>query len=224
MSVVVDEKRYDTALLLACAVLLFIGLTTLFSLGLAKSGNWFYKQFFYALLAIILFIGASRLSVSQWKQAAPYLAIGAIALLLSTLLFGDSHKGASRWIKVGLTMQPVEYFKFAFLLIGARQCARAALTNFGLDMIKPLFLWLFLPLFILLCQPDFGSFCLITAVAMVMLFWPVCALVGLFWRFLFLPRSLIFWCKTAIIVWSACSVFGILLTTVTTKTTIWLNH
>ena len=71
MSVVVDEKRYDTALLLACAVLLFIGLTTLFSLGLAKSGNWFYKQFFYALLAIILFIGASRLSVSQWKQAAP---------------------------------------------------------------------------------------------------------------------------------------------------------
>ena len=56
MSVVVDEKRYDTALLLACAVLLFIGLTTLFSLGLAKSGNWFYKQFFYALLAIILFI------------------------------------------------------------------------------------------------------------------------------------------------------------------------
>ena len=155
---------------LACAVLLFIGLTTLFSLGLAKSGNWFYKQFFYALLAIILFIGASRLSVSQWKQAAPYLAIGAIALLLSTLLFGDSHKGASRWIKVGLTMQPVEYFKFAFLLIGARQCARAALTNFGLDMIKPLFLWLFLPLFILLCQPDFGSFCLITAVAMVMLF------------------------------------------------------
>ena len=100
MSVVVDEKRYDTALLLACAVLLFIGLTTLFSLGLAKSGNWFYKQFFYALLAIILFIGASRLSVSQWKQAAPYLAIGAIALLLSTLLFGDSHKGASRWIKV----------------------------------------------------------------------------------------------------------------------------
>ena len=61
------------------------------------------------------------------KQAAPYLAIGAIALLLSTLLFGDSHKGASRWIKVGLTMQPVEYFKFAFLLIArSSMCSRRA--------------------------------------------------------------------------------------------------
>ena len=91
-------------------------------------------------------------------------------------------------------------------------------------MIKPLFLWLFLPLFILLCQPDFGSFCLITAVAMVMLF-----LAGLRARW-FILAILVFAALAYFLVqnsdyrWSACSVFGILLTTVTTKTTIWLNH
>ena len=195
MSVVVDEKRYDTALLLACAVLLFIGLTTLFSLGLAKSGNWFINNFSTRYWRLFFLSAPVVCRLVNGSKPPPIWPSARLRCCFSTLLFGDSHKGASRWIKVGLTMQPVEYFKFAFLLIGARQCARAALTNFGLDMIKPLFLWLFLPLFILLCQPDFGSFCLITAVAMVMLFLAGCALVGLFWRFLFCRARLFFGAK-----------------------------
>ena len=60
--------------------------------------------------------------------------------------------------------------KFAALLIGASFCARAAHTRLGWDLAQPLLLALFIPLALLLNQPDVGSFLLIITVSIAMLF------------------------------------------------------
>ena len=180
-----DIKRYDQFFLCACVALLFIGLMTLFSLGLAKSNpNWFYKQSFHVFLAIGVFIVASYRPVNWWRRYAPWFAAIAIVLLFLSLpfVFGSTHKGASRWISfASFTIQPVEFFKFSFLLICARYCARAASTKRGFDMILPIIGWLLLPVIMIILQPDLGSFVLISTVTITMLF-----LAGLRLKWIFL--------------------------------------
>ena len=174
-------ERRDGAFLACCAALFFTGLITMHSLGLAKGQPWAFKQGVFGVFAFALFMLTSMVSLNTWRRRAQPLILAAVILLFLVLIVGVERKGAQRWLSFGgLSLQPVEFFKFAALVICARFCARAAYTSFGLDLIKPLVMWLVLPLCLLLLQPDVGSFFLIVAVSAAMLF-----LAGLKLRWLF---------------------------------------
>ena len=165
------NRHCDWWFLAACAALFFGGIITMYSLGLAKGQPWAYKQLVFGALAFVLFVAASELPLHFWRRRALLLVIIAVALLIAVWLFGAERKGAQRWIVIGgLSLQPVEFFKFAALLIGASFCARAAHTRLGWDLAQPLLLALFIPLALLLNQPDVGSFLLIITVSIAMLF------------------------------------------------------
>ncbi|MGI9338202.1 MAG: FtsW/RodA/SpoVE family cell cycle protein [Gammaproteobacteria bacterium] len=163
--------RRDWWFLSACAALFFCGIITMYSLGLAKGQPWAYKQLVFGVVALVLFVAAAEVPLQIWRRRALLLVIFAVVLLVAVWLFGAERKGAQRWLVVGgLSLQPVEFFKFAALLIGANFCARAAHTRLGWDLAQPLLLALLIPLAFLLHQPDAGSFLLIVTVSIAMLF------------------------------------------------------
>jgi cell division protein FtsW len=82
--------------------------------------HFIYKQLQILPLALLLCFLASLLN-SQWiKYLGTLLGIGAFVGVLLTLIMGTEIKGATRWIRLaGLTLQPSEFLKPAFAIMGA---------------------------------------------------------------------------------------------------------
>ena len=90
-----------------------------------SSYSYFIKQAMFAGLGIPLAWLASRLPVRFWQAASwPLLAISA-GLLLLVLFVGHSVNGNQNWIAIGgVTVQPSEAAKLAFLVWAATVLAR----------------------------------------------------------------------------------------------------
>jgi cell division protein FtsW len=117
----------DKSLLAALILLLMAGVMLSFAasppvaerIGLSP---WYFiiRQAFFAALAVPVMLGASMLP----HRAARWVALGVlvvfVALLWLTLKIGVEVKGAKRWISfAGNTVQPSEFVKPAFAVIGA---------------------------------------------------------------------------------------------------------
>jgi cell division protein FtsW len=117
----------DKSLLAALIVLLLAGVMLSFAasppvaerIGL---NSWYFiiRQAMFAALAVPVMLGASMLP----HRAARWVALGVlvlfVVLLWLTLKIGVEVKGAKRWISLaGNTVQPSEFVKPAFAVIGA---------------------------------------------------------------------------------------------------------
>ena len=117
----------DKSLLAALILLLMAGVMLSFAasppvaerIGLSP---WYFiiRQAFFAALAVPVMLGASMLP----HRAARWVALGVlvlfVVLLWLTLKIGVEVKGAKRWISfAGNTVQPSEFVKPAFAVIGA---------------------------------------------------------------------------------------------------------
>ncbi|MFC1720881.1 putative lipid II flippase FtsW [Patescibacteria group bacterium] len=143
------------------------------SLGLhAREGAGFsaivFNQVFFG---IVLGLGAmtffSKIYYRNWKKYALHIFVLSIVLTVLTLipLFGFEHGGAKRWISIGpFSFQPAEFLKFGTILY--LSAWYASIRN-RVHTIK----WGFMPLcvvlmingFLLLSQPDTGTFLVIAA-------------------------------------------------------------
>ncbi|MCF0252962.1 MAG: rod shape-determining protein RodA [Duodenibacillus sp.] len=104
-------KVLDLALLLIVLMLSTIGFVTLFSAGYDFPWRIEGQARNYAVAAVVM-VAAANIN-PQWlkKVSAPLYAVG-VALLLATLLFGTTIKGATRWLNLGfMQMQPSEIMK-----------------------------------------------------------------------------------------------------------------
>ena len=122
--------RIDKTFLILLLILLFVGLTMLYSASSAQSAydtgytsttRYLEKQGICALIGLIAMWVISYIPADFWlKMAWPLYGIS-ILLLLSVLLFGESVNGAKRWINIaGLQFQPSEIAKFTLILLFAR--------------------------------------------------------------------------------------------------------
>lgn len=123
------------------------------------------RQLVYLLLAISIASVVVKTKFTFWIKYGPMINIAASAVIALTLIggIGEKAKGASRWLSLGgVSVQPGEIVKFTVIL--------SALSFFenwnkmdGRERIKSGFC-LLLPLFILIKQPDFGTFfiCFVT--------------------------------------------------------------
>src|SRR5690606_25914930 len=94
--------------LLAAALLLAgAGLVTMYSAGF-DHGTRFFDHGRNMLIALaILFVVAQVPPQRMMTLAVPLYAAG-IALLVATALFGITKKGATRWLDLGVVIQPSE--------------------------------------------------------------------------------------------------------------------
>ncbi|MDX1344664.1 MAG: rod shape-determining protein RodA [Sedimenticolaceae bacterium] len=161
-----------TGLLLLCG----FGLAVLYSaggndLGLVK------RQLLHLGLAIAVMLGIAQIPPGRLKQAAPWVYLLGVALLVAVLFVGDIGKGAQRWLQLGgFRFQPSEIVKVAVPLMAAWYMANRALpARIWHQMVA--FVLILIPAALIIKQPDLGTAILVAAAGIFVLFFA-----GLGWR------------------------------------------
>ena len=133
------------------------------------------RHVFFVALAVIFAVLAFQVPMRLWQQAAPYLFILGIVLLVLVLVPGVGREvnGSRRWISLYVVnFQPSELMKVCCVLYAADYTVRKAAFMHSLRRgFMPLFFVMLLTGGLLLREPDFGAFAVITVIAMGILSW-----------------------------------------------------
>jgi rod shape determining protein RodA len=185
---------FDGPLTLAIALLAAIGLVTMYSAGF-DHGTRFVDHGRNMLIALaVMFVVAQVPPQRLMALAVPLYTVG-VALLVATALFGITKKGATRWLHVGVVIQPSEILKIATPLVLAWWFQRREGSLRLMDFLVAGAL-LLVPVALVMKQPDLGTALLILAAGFYVIFFA-----GLSWR-LILPFLVLGLAGIAALVWS----------------------
>jgi rod shape determining protein RodA len=166
---------FDLPLVLVTLVLSCIGLTAMYSAGFDHGTRFVDHARNMVLAATILFLVAQVPPQRLMTLAMPLYTVGMV-LLVATALFGITKKGATRWLNVGVVIQPSEILKIATPLMLAwwfqRREGRPQPRDFVLAA-----LMLLLPVALVAKQPDLGTAILILSAGFYVIFFA-----GLPWK------------------------------------------
>ena len=166
---------FDWPLLLIVMSLCAIGLGAMYSAGYDHGTRFIDQSRNMALAAIVLFTVAQIPPQRLMALAVPLYAAG-IVLLLAVAAFGITKKGATRWLNVGMVIQPSEMLKIAMPLMLAWWFQRREGQLRGLDFVVAGML-LALPVGLVMKQPDLGTSLLILSGGLYVIFFA-----GLSWK------------------------------------------
>jgi cell division protein FtsW len=176
--------EYDEGLVWAAILLLGLGLVMVYSASIAiaeGSRVTGHQPTFYLVrhaltvaIGVAAAVAAFQVPLRLWQQAAPYLFVLGAALLTLVLIPGVGREvnGSQRWISLQfITMQPSELMKLFAVLYAADYTARKAahMASFRKGFLPMLVVMLVIG-WLLLREPDFGAFVVITVIAMGILF------------------------------------------------------
>ena len=173
-------RGFDLPLMLVVALLACAGLVAMYSSGY-DHGTRFSDHGRNMLIAgAILFMVAQVPPQKIILFAVPLYAAG-VALLLAVALFGITKKGATRWINVGIVIQPSEILKIAMPLMLAWWFQKREGTLRPLDFAAAGLL-LAVPVGLIMKQPDLGTSLLVLAAGLSVIFFA-----GLSWKLVLPP-------------------------------------
>ena len=166
----------DRSLLLGISLLLITSLLMLYS---ADNASWDrpLRQMLNIVIAISCMWLIANLPLHFLKRTAVPIYLLGLVLLIGVALFGEISHGARRWLDLGVvTIQPSELMKIGVPMMMAwyfeKHEATLTLKNYFFAA-----LLLFIPIGLILRQPDLGTSLLILASGFYVLF-----LAGLSWR------------------------------------------
>jgi cell division protein FtsW len=176
--------EYDHALAWSAVALLALGLVMVYSssIAIAEASRMTGQQPTYYLMRHGVFLTLSfclatiafQLPTRVWQQAAPFLFLFGAGLLVLVLIPGVGREvnGSQRWLSLYLfNLQPSELMKFFAVLYAADYTVRKAAHMDSLTRgFLPLFVVMLMVGGLLLREPDFGAFAVITVIAMGILF------------------------------------------------------
>ena len=170
---------FDGPLLVAMLLLGSAGMVTMYSAGF-DAGTRFVDHGRNMLLALgVVFVVAQVSPQTLIKLAVPLYTIG-VALLVAVAVMGVTKKGATRWLNVGVVIQPSEILKIAMPLMLAWWFQRREGALRVLDFAIALLL-LVVPVALIVKQPDLGTAILVLSAGLYVIFFA-----GLSWK-LILP-------------------------------------
>lgn len=180
MRLQIQTKFLSSSLFLSIFALLGIGLVQvysssyIFAIESYGDGLYFFKrQAIFTVLGLIALVAAVQIPFEKIRQWGWVVWVGAAVLLLATFIPGLGVRvgGALRWLQLplGFRFEPSELLKISFsFLVASLVCKHQnSLRNVKWGWISLMILF---PLLVLLKQPDFGSFAIILAVAVALLF------------------------------------------------------
>ena len=171
---------FDRPLTLAVLLLCGLGLVTMYSVGY-DHGTRFVDHSRNMLIALaVVFVMAQISPQRLMSLAVPVYAVG-VVLLVAVLLFGITKKGSTRWINVGVVIQPSEIMKIAMPLMLAwwfqRREGQLRVADFVVAGVI-----LLVPVGLVIKQPDLGTSLLIMASGLFVIFFA-----GLSWKLILPP-------------------------------------
>ena len=168
-------RGFDAPLLLALLLLSAIGLTVMYSAGFDHGTRFVDHARNMMLAAGLLFVVAQVPPQRLMALAVPLYLVG-VTLLVATALLGISKKGATRWLDVGIVIQPSEILKIAMPLMLAWWFQRREGQVRVLDFVVALLI-LAVPVGLIVTQPDLGTALLVMAAGLFVIFFA-----GLSWK------------------------------------------
>jgi rod shape determining protein RodA len=173
-------RGFDGPLALAILLLAGAGLLTMYSVGF-DHGTRFTSHGRNMMLAAGVLFAVSQVPPQRLMSLAVPMYLVGVMLLLGVELFGITKKGATRWINVGIVIQPSELMKVAMPLMLAWWFQRREGMLKSLDFVVAGVL-LAVPAVLILKQPDLGTTLLVVASGLAVIFFA-----GLSWKLIIPP-------------------------------------
>lgn len=151
------------------------GIFSIYSATFRGMTDYAQKQFIWSLIGVIVFFLTIRLGYRFFLNISYTFYILTLLLLLWVLFFTDARSGAHRWITIGpFVLQPSEFAKMATILMLANFLASRNPVSKHLPNLMLAILFVGLPAFLILKQPDLGS-CLVFSPILiaVLFFWGI---------------------------------------------------
>jgi rod shape determining protein RodA len=173
-------QGFDGPLSLAVLLLAFAGMLVMYSSGY-DHGTRFVDHGRNMLIAgTILFIVA-QVSPQRIMSFAVPIYVAGVALLIAVALFGITKKGATRWVNIGITIQPSEILKIGLPLMLAWWFQKREGQLRPLDFVVAAVL-LAVPVGLIMKQPDLGTALLVLFAGLAVIFFA-----GLPWKLIAPP-------------------------------------
>ena len=182
---------YDFALVWAAVLLLALGLVMVYSSSIAiaegsratgqQPAHFLIRHCAYLAVSFVLAVAAFQFPLAFWQKGALYLFMLGVGLLILVLVPGVGREvnGSQRWLSLMVVnFQPSEAMKLFAVIYAADYTVRKSADMHSLKKgFLPMFMVMLLVGGLLLREPDFGAFAVITVIAMGILF-----LGGMNWR------------------------------------------
>ncbi len=167
-------KSIDYILLITVTLILVVGFFVLqsatYNASIKYNMNYVLRQGMWVVVGLIAFFSVLLLDISKLAKYSNYFYILNIVLLLAVLILGEETKGAQAWIPIGpFKLQPAEIVK-TLLILGLANflSSRVGKLNRLRDLF-PVFIYVAIPLLLILKQPDLGTGLVYVAIMLGML-------------------------------------------------------
>ena len=173
--------HFDWTLLGIVLLIASIGILNLYSttLGGEVSGTPLYlKQIFWLLIGLSVMVVIAFTEYRFYSDFAYIVYTVAFFFLLVVMGYGIITSGAQRWIKIGsISFQPSEFVKISLILALAKFFQRPpGREGYSLKDLTLPFLFLLLPMVLILKQPDLG-----TSIILLLIFFSILIFVKIRW-------------------------------------------
>jgi len=175
----ISAPTYDQALLWVSLILLGIGLVMVYSASIAlaeadkatghQSTYFLIRQMIYLIISLFAALIAFQIPTDTWQKMAPYLFLAGVLMLVLVLIpgIGRNVNGSRRWLSLFIiNLQPSEFMKlFAAIYVADYTIRKAAVMDSLTRGFLPMVAVMVLLGGLLLREPDFGAFAVISAIS-----------------------------------------------------------
>jgi rod shape determining protein RodA len=170
-----EIKKIDYILLSSVLALMVFGVLFIYSSGITSAGiqvsNEYIRQIIWAFIGITTAITLSVISYRKFYNVALYIYLISLIPLVYTVISGRLLYSAARWVRIGsVGFQMSEFVKISVIIILARYLAdtdhdKKTFTRFLVSCVI-----VFIPMGIVLLQPDLGTALVYIAILITMMF------------------------------------------------------
>jgi rod shape determining protein RodA len=170
-----DILDIDFFIIFAAIILSVFGVLFIYSSGVTSTGNQasqeYIRQIIWAAAGIILALALALFDYKKLREWSPWLYLATLALLVYTCLFGRTVNGARAWLGFGaFGIQPSEFAKLAVIVVLARWLDDTKRNPAAFSRFIVSCLIIFVPMGLVLIQPDFGTSLVFIPILLIMTF------------------------------------------------------
>jgi rod shape determining protein RodA len=165
----------DLPLIFSAIILSVFGILFIYSSGVTSTGvlvsTEYIRQIIWAVAGLTAALVIAMVDYRRFYDLSIYLYLGTIALLVYTCLFGRLVNGARAWIGMGaFGIQPSEFAKITTIIFLARYLDSSKRSRNGFVRFALSCAIVFIPMVVILLQPDFGTSLVFIPILLVMTF------------------------------------------------------
>lgn len=167
-------RHTDLALVGLVSLLILLGIMTIYSSTFTDTADGllrYQRQLLFLAVGLVIAGAVWLLNLQTIKKAVPLLYLFQVVLLILVLFVGVEVNGAKAWFRIGtFGVQPVEIAKLITILALGKYFSEHYYEMHRFRHVVVSGLYVMVPLFLVLLQPDLGSALVFIAIWLGMLF------------------------------------------------------